>query len=322
MHISDRFFDPANPLSSPTAPFNSECTGPDCVPRTNFDLGSNAIDYESDVTNPIFHRMVLGGGRGWSLFELPEKPSQLLRLVYDSADTVEKLGCERYPWAHNTVMDEESAPAANYPNNTYYTYVASESKREAIDAMNDPLQDGCADQGDGTPGACPLSNFVDSESRKRGVEIGAAVIGYACGRLISVVVGEGNAVSVLYDISELNNPTVFDVIHLNPSGENMSPGLAYNRGELGEVDIVKMEFLMAHDSPTGKAGLIYIGKSSNTMSFWEFQCQEPDDPTVDLFAASNGIDSENAASSSSWSTSSHQYLILASLSTIMLALAL
>ena len=167
--------------------------------------------------------MVLGGGRGWSLFELPEKPSQLLRLVYDSGETVERLGCAKFPWAHNAVQDEESAPGANFPNNTFYTYVADEEMRQVLDAMNDPLQDGCADQGDGTPGACPLSSFADSNSRKRGVEVSATAVGYACGRVLTVVVGEGNSVSVIYDITEITQPTVFDVIHLNPSGETRAP---------------------------------------------------------------------------------------------------
>ena len=170
MEIPKRLFDPTSPMTSSSALFNAACDGTQCLPDTEIDLGSVAIDYESDPANPIFHRLVLHGGRGWSIFELPEDPSALLRLVYDSADTVEKLGCEHFLWAHNSAQDEESAPAGNLANNTFYQ-TADEETRQILEEMNEPSIDGCKDQGDGKPGVCPLSELMDNESNKRGVEI-------------------------------------------------------------------------------------------------------------------------------------------------------
>lgn len=40
-----------------------------------------------------------------------------LELVWDSADSFEREGCEAYPWAHNSVTDEELAPV----NGTFYS---------------------------------------------------------------------------------------------------------------------------------------------------------------------------------------------------------
>ena len=56
--IPKRLFDPQNPMTSASYIFNSACEGPQCLPATEIDLGSVAIDYESDPTNSIFHRMV------------------------------------------------------------------------------------------------------------------------------------------------------------------------------------------------------------------------------------------------------------------------
>mmetsp|Transcript_10619 Transcript_10619/g.21707 ORF Transcript_10619/g.21707 Transcript_10619/m.21707 type:complete len:317 (+) Transcript_10619:142-1092(+) len=281
MSIPTRLFDLANPMSSASSLFNTACQGSPCVPEAEIDLGSTAIDYESDPSNPIFHRLVLHGGRGWSIFEVPQDPSDLLRLVYDSADTVEKLGCEKFPWAHNAAQNEEFGPAGNLPNSTFFYNFADEETKEVLREMNDPAIDGCEDQGDGMPGACPLSELMDGESNKRGVEINIATIGFACGRLVTAVAGEGNSVSVIYDITDITNPTVFEVIHLSPSSETKSPGIAFNDGTVGEIDTVDILFMSASQSPTGKASLMYVGQSSGTVSLWTFECVEPDDPNID-----------------------------------------
>lgn len=42
-------------------------------------VGSNAIDFESDPSNPIFHRMVLKGGRGWSILNF-----LTIQMIYSS----------------------------------------------------------------------------------------------------------------------------------------------------------------------------------------------------------------------------------------------
>lgn len=249
MVVPKRLFDPDQPMSSASALFNAACQGTQFLPATEIDLGSVAIDYESDPTNPIFHRLVLHGGRGWSIFELPKDSSGLLRLVYDSADTVEKLGCDKFSWAHNGLQTEENAPADNLPNNTFYR-TADEETRQVLREMNDPHGDGCADQGDGTAGSCPLTASMDTQSNKRGVEINLATVGFACGRIVTVVVGEGNSISVIYDITEVTSPSVIDVLHLSPSSESKSAGLAYNDGTIGEIDTVRINFLSAAESPT------------------------------------------------------------------------
>ena len=189
------------------------CEGDECVDSVILAIGSNAIDYESDPANPIFHRMVLIGGRGWSIYELPEDPNNLLKLVFDSGDAVEATGCEHFPWAHNSVQDEESAPADNFPNNTLWQ-IADEELREILKLANDPAEDGCIDQGDGTPGACSMSGTIDGRSAKDGSSVEQVVVGEACGRLLAVTAVEKNSIGLLFDITELTSPDLKKVFHL------------------------------------------------------------------------------------------------------------
>jgi len=98
MRVSDTVFDRDNVSSGPTALFNSACERDDCVGGARISTGSSAINYEDDPKNPIFHRMVLFGGRGWSIYELPENPEALLKLVFDSGDDGERKSCEEFPW--------------------------------------------------------------------------------------------------------------------------------------------------------------------------------------------------------------------------------
>ena len=74
-------------------------------------VGSSAIDYELDPANPTFHRMVMFGGRGWTIYELPKNPEALLKLVFDSGDDMETTVCEQIPWAYNAEADEEQQAA-------------------------------------------------------------------------------------------------------------------------------------------------------------------------------------------------------------------
>jgi hypothetical protein len=61
--------------------------------------------------------MVLIGGRGWTIYELPDDPDSLLKLVFDSGDDFERLSCEHFPLSHNSEIDEQiMAPADKFQN--------------------------------------------------------------------------------------------------------------------------------------------------------------------------------------------------------------
>lgn len=85
-----------------------------------------------------------------------------------------------------------------------------------------------------------------------------------------------------YDITEFINPTVSAVVHLSPASETKSAGVVYNKGTVGETDIVRIRFLSAFESPSGKPALTNFGQATGTISLWEFECAEPDDARVDL----------------------------------------
>lgn len=244
-------------------------------------LGSNAIDYESDPSNPLFYRMVLFGGRGWSIFELSEDPDDLLKLVFDSGDTIERKGCEAFPWAHNSILDSQYAPIIG-PNNTYFKYLTAEGETEELEELvensNPNGGNGCFDQGDGTPGSCPMSKYVDAESTGAGPAIENVIIGEACGRLVAAMAAEESSVAMLFDITDLASPDLVSVFHLSPASQHKSLGLAYDDGELGDLDPESGVFLRAEDSPSGKAGILWAGALSGTVSWWEFDCKEEAPP--------------------------------------------
>jgi hypothetical protein len=275
-------FDPNHTAIGHSAFFNDDCKGnlpnntEDCLGKVRLSVGSNAIDFESDPTNPIFYRMVLFGGRGWSIYELPDDPEDLLKLVFDSADSMEKNGCKYFPWAHNARADEEYAPIGDdFPNSTYWKSLeGDEDTRDELRDKSDPEEDGCLDQGDGTPGPCPLSETVDEESEKYGPSIENIILGEACGRLVVAMAAEKNSIAMLFDVTDITSPDLIKVFHLSPASEFKSVGLAYNDGELGEVDPESGVFLTAEKSPSGKAGILWAGAQSGTVSFWEFECKE------------------------------------------------
>jgi hypothetical protein len=281
--------DPQNISAGHAALFNSKCSGDECVSSTRLSVGSNAIDYDTDPKNPIFYRMVMHGGRGWSIYELPSNPDNLLKLVFDSADSVERTGCEFYPWSHNAAVDEEDAPTDNLPNNTLWQ-TADDELRSALKEKNDPMEDGCIDQGDGTPGACPMKDKVDASSSKEGPGIERVTVGVACGRLFAVMATEKSSVSYLYDITNVGSPELKKVFHLSDALEHKSPGLAYNDGTIGEIDPENIIFFPAEKSPSGKPSLLFAGAFSGTLSYWEFDCAEDEDvPSGKADAASDAV---------------------------------
>ena len=47
---------------------------------------------------------------------------------------------------------------------------------------------------------------------------------------------------------------------------------------------MEAELLAPQDSPNGKAAVMFVGKATSTISIWEFECAELDDPAVDMFS--------------------------------------
>ena len=257
-----RIFDPVDFTAGSAALFNEKCVGPDCVQDIELAVGSSAIDFESDPSNPVFHRMVMFGGRGWSIFELPQDPDSLLKLVFDSAASFEGVGCEVFPWAHNSIQDEEMAPTTNLANNTLYQQALAQEDDKLLAAlieMNDPAQDGCVDQGDGRPGACPMSQLVDAESSSEGAGVEQVVTGVACGRLVAALATEKASIAFLFDITDITSPIIIKAFHLSPASQYKSAPLAYNDGEVGEIDPENSVFLTAEQSPSGKPAIIFGG---------------------------------------------------------------
>ena len=291
MKVPTSVFDPSASLGGDvTSPFNANCTGSDCVGNVMISVGSSAIDYQLDPTNPTFQRMVVFGGRGFTIYELPDDPDALLKLVYDSEDEMERTSCEYLPWAYNSQHSDDNAPANNMKNNTAYQFADADFQQTLKD-NNDPLVNGCYDQGDGTPGACPMEQLMDSMSESLGPTVEALVTGVACGRLVTAMSTGLSSVAWLYDITEIAIPRFLKIFHLSQASQHSSPGLAYNRGELGEIDAENIVFLSAAESPTGNAAIIFGGSHSGSFSYWEFECGEFKDVIE--------VDSQEASSANS-----------------------
>jgi hypothetical protein len=189
-------------------------------------------------------------------------------------DTSAAAAAKKTPPTDNAKMDEEYAPVSG-PNSTYFQTLDDEEDRETLLENNDPLESGCDDQGDGTPGSCPLSELVDVESGANGPSVENVIVGFACGRLVTAVATEGGSTALLFDITDITSPDLVQVLNLSPASQYMSLGLAYNRGELGEIDPETGVFLTAEQSPDGHgAGILWAGAHSGTVSFWEIKCRE------------------------------------------------
>jgi len=238
-----------------------------CSGSLRLTIGSSAVNYDNP-SDPVIEKIVTLGGRGISI--LKESPSNdKLEVFWNSGSELEEAVCKNLPWAFNSVQDEEFAPVNGVLYNT-----TDDDLRETITEVSDPEEDGCEDQGDGTPGACPLSKTVDERSEKDGPAPEAIVAGKACGRLFAVTSSEKGGSAFLYDITNISSPVLTKVFHLSPASENLSAGLAYDRRELGEVDAESVIFLDESKSPSGKAAILFAGAWSGTVSYWEFECSE------------------------------------------------
>ena len=111
---------------------------------------------------------------------------------------------------------------------------------------------------------------------------------------------EKGGTALLYDITVAERPQVLKVFHLSPASESKSAGLAYEDGDLGDVDSETVIFLDAESSPSGKASILFVGAWSGTVSYYEFECSEGYvEPTAEEFAQMCG---ENDATTNSEST--------------------
>lgn len=190
------------------------------------------------------------------------------------------------------MQDETYAPV----NGTRWKLGDSEVKDE-LDKMNDPDFDGCTDAGNGKPGACPISETIDEKALEDGLAPESVTIAAACNHLFALSCGENNGNCFLYDISRIakgESPILLKVFNLSPVSERKSPSVAYDDRTLGEVDPEMTVFVPAEESPTGKAGIMFGGAHSGTISFWEFECTAPVQPVATVFVgAAEAVPSQN-----------------------------
>lgn len=160
---------------------------------------------------------------------------------------------------------------------------------------NDPLFDGCEDAGNNQPGACPMSATVDEKSPEDGPAPESVTVGIACSRLVAIACGENNSNCFLYDISDITTPKLIKVFNLSPESETKSPGVAYDERVVGEHDAESTLFVEAMYSPTGKAGVIFGGAISGTVSFYEFECETPVEPVARATPNDDDTDETNVS---------------------------
>lgn len=248
-------------------------------------VGSSAIDF-TDPTAPELKAIVGFGGRGLAIFK---DTGSKLELTWDSNSELEMKGCEYYPWAHNSCQDEEYAPVGG---DLYAS--SNDAMKATIDEINDSDVDGCADAGDGMPGACPLEKTIDSRSPKDGPAPESMAAGEACGRLLMVSATEKSGIAFVYDITTVTNPQLLFVRHLTAASKTKAPGVAYASRELGEVDSEGIIFVDAAHSPSGMAGVLIGGAWSGTVSFWEFECPSVVGTTGSVIESAKANDAPSA----------------------------
>ena len=151
---------------------------------------------------------------------------------------------------------------------------------------NDPLADGCTFP-DGSTGACAMESTVDEKAQEDGLAVEAVAVGVACDHLVAVACGENNGVCLLYDITTIESPTLLKTFHLSPASRSKNPDQSY-RNDLGDIDSETILFLSPDASPSGKAGFIFGGAISGTLSFYEFQCVGDETSTPTFASTSSG----------------------------------
>ena len=201
----------------------------------------------------------------------------------------EKETCDGgFAWAGNSLQDEDFALV----DGARYVLVDDDDK-ESIDETNDAvLADGCTfDNGD--TGACPMKDTVDAKAQEDGLAVEAVTVGVACNRLVAVACGENNMMCNLYDVSNINSPSLLKTFNLSPASRTKNPEQSY-QDDLGDIDPETTTFVNKEDSPTGCTGIIFGGAISGTLSFYEFECD------VDGEVAGDCVGSTSGAFSVSW----------------------
>ena len=188
-------------------------------------IGPRAVDY-SDPAAPVFEVAVGYGGRGISIYEASPtaRPGSGTRPAFEENVPLPP-GPSRHPGRGVRPDPRAGAPVQ----------LAARRRRphETLDEMNDPDEDGCADAGDGQPGACPLGGTVDERSLKDGAGTEAMTVGVACGRLVAVTATEKSGVLMAYDVTDPTAPAFIAAQHASPASETMSPEVAMAEGVLG-----------------------------------------------------------------------------------------
>ena len=109
----------------------SAAATPDCKDGMSFTLGTAMVDY-SNPQAPRITKLVGLGSRGISIYKVVGDGDDggeggRFELVWDSADQFERFGCQAFPWAHNSIQDEEFAPVGG----EFYSYLdPADSLRE------------------------------------------------------------------------------------------------------------------------------------------------------------------------------------------------
>lgn len=86
---SPSLFNNASSATGSSAPFNSACEDNDldwCASDIEITMGSAAVNY-ANASAPVVERVVLFGGRGISIFKVPEDIETELDLVWDSVSS-------------------------------------------------------------------------------------------------------------------------------------------------------------------------------------------------------------------------------------------
>ena len=115
------FFVPGDSTAGCTANFQADCEANleaglvDWCSNLDVTIGSSAVDY-TVATAPKMNKIVGFGGRGIGIYQLASIPQDRMVQVFDSMSQFEQETCSKFAWAHNSIMDEEFAPACDTSN--------------------------------------------------------------------------------------------------------------------------------------------------------------------------------------------------------------
>ncbi len=122
-----------------------------------------------------------------------------------------------------------------------------------------------------------MGETVDEKAEEDGLAVESVVVGIACGHLVAVACGENNAMCLLYDITNISEPSLLKTFHLSEISRVKNAEQSY-RKDLGDIDAETIIWIPPSRSPTGKSGFLFGGAVSGTLSFYEFQCLQQEDP--------------------------------------------